>query len=426
MEGRLFVAYSGGVDSHALLHLCALQADLHDKITAVYVHHGLQAIADAWGEHCRRQAQTLGVAFIQLDVDARPQVGESPEAAAREARYAALKSLLTQQDVVLLAQHREDQMETLLLQLFRGAGLAGLSAMPVRAPLGQGLMIRPLLEIGKQAILDYAEQQGLRWIEDPTNLSSDFDRNFLRNQVLPVLKQRWPSLDKTVTRSARHCADAQALLEDWAQRIVNELIDPTDRSLPLQGLKQYAPEQRNYLLRAWLKRAGFQTPSQAVLDTLLQIMVARDDANPVLSLQGRHLQRYRQRLYCLNEKQPVSIAGSELWPEDADQLLLASCGYLQRRVSQQGMAQRFWREARVTVRPRQGREKLKLPGRAGHHELKKLYQEAGVPPWGRQARPLIYVDERLAAVAGLWVDEWACGVQSEPCYQVDWVYVDPF
>lgn len=425
IEGRIFVAYSGGVDSHVLLHLCAQPAAWRDKVTAVYVHHGLQAAADDWAVHCRQQAQALGVAFLQLNVDAHAQAGESPEAAAREARYRVLKPLMQSDDVLLLAQHREDQMETLLLQLFRGAGVAGLAAMPVCTPFGKGCMMRPLLAVSKAAILEYATEQQLDWVEDPTNQSSDIDRNFLRHQIVPLLKQRWPSLDKTVARSARHCGEAHTLLGAWARDAMNELIEPHDASLRLEKLTLFSDERSKHLLRIWLTDRGLKAPSEAVLDAIFhQLIAARDDADPSLVLQGFHLKRYRQRLVCLPSSalEPLQVACH--WPADLERVSLGQGGQCWRRTAKQGIAQRIWQQSTITLRPRQGGEKLKLPGRTGRHALKKLYQEVAIPPWERSIRPLVYVDDRLAAVAGLWVDEWACGIDAEPCYHIDWGYAD--
>ena len=160
----------------------------------------------------KKRQQSLGVDFILLRVNAVASQGESPEEAARNARYTALKSLIGINDVLLVAQHRDDQLETVLLQLFRGSGLRGLSAMPEIMAFGQGLMLRPLLNVSKLAIDDYARAHALIWVDDPSNLSNEYDRNFLRNAVLPLLKQRWPACDKTVARSARHCADAQVVI----------------------------------------------------------------------------------------------------------------------------------------------------------------------------------------------------------------------
>ncbi len=420
---RLIVGYSGGVDSQVLLHLCASQATLTNKILAVYVHHGLQAAADDWERHCAEQADRLGVDFLSIKVNAHPDSGESPEAAARRARYAALEPLLNDGDALLLAQHREDQMETLLLQLFRGAGVQGLAAMPVDAPFGRGVMLRPLLDVGKQAILDYAEQHGLRWVDDPSNLNSDYDRNFLRNQIVPLLKQRWPALDKTVARSAGLCGETQLLVKSWTQEALTRLVEPDSRALRLDALRLYAAAQRRGLLREWLAGHGLQPPSRALLETMeLQLLAARDDAEPQIELQGRILKKYRNRLYCLRPDVFSAVVGDYVWPDADSKLALANGGLVSRIAADAGIRQTLWHGASVVLRPRVGGERFKLPGRDGRHELKKLYQEVGVPPWERRARPLLYLDGRLAAVPGLWIDEWAWAAQSEACYRLNWEY----
>ena len=213
---KIFVAYSGGVDSHVLLHLLASMALYKSRITAVYVHHGLQLEAEQWAVHCESVALALGVSFKCLRVNAQKTTRQSQEEVARDARYQALKALLTESDVLLLAQHREDQMETVLLQLFRGAGIQGLSGMPLVIDFGLGQVIRPFLDVSKQAINAYAALHQIHWVEDPSNQSDNFDRNFLRNQIFPQLKQRWPALDKTVARSARHCANSQVVSQGLA------------------------------------------------------------------------------------------------------------------------------------------------------------------------------------------------------------------
>ena len=188
LANQVFVAFSGGVDSHVLLHLCASSPALKNKLTAVYVHHGLQKQADQWAEHCVQIAKQLSVSFRMVPVDAKHMPGESPEETARIVRYQALQSLLDENDVLLLGQHREDQLETILLQLFRGAGLAGLAAMPEKKSFGKCLLLRPLLDISQQEIKAYAVEHKLDWIEDPSNLRNEFDRNYLRNSIIPLIK----------------------------------------------------------------------------------------------------------------------------------------------------------------------------------------------------------------------------------------------
>lgn len=420
---KIVIAYSGGVDSQVLLHLCVSQPSLKGKLLAVYINHGLQAEAADWGEHCRRQCLQWGLDFQIIKVDASAQVGESPEDAARRARYSALTALLTDNDALLLAQHREDQLETLLLQLFRGAGVAGLAGMPVSMAMGKGVALRPLLGVAKQAILDYARHWQLEWVEDPSNQCSDYDRNFLRQEIVPLLKQRWPALDKTVARSASHCADAAGLIDAWADQAIASIFNPQQGSLSIAALQPLTAVQRNAVLRRWLVGLGLRPPSQAVLQTIVdQLIGARQDAEPCVIHQGWHIRKFRQHLFCVAAAHLKPLEPIKPWHHH-DSLSLANSSYLTKSLASQGVLQSIWQAAEVTVRARQGGEKLKLPGRAGRHELKKLYQAAAIPPWERDARPLIYLDGRLAAVAGLWIDEWAWASKENGCYQLSWQYL---
>ncbi|MCK5899025.1 MAG: tRNA lysidine(34) synthetase TilS, partial [Methylococcales bacterium] len=187
---HVYIAYSGGLDSHALLHYCALIPSINSKLTAVYVNHGLQEDANNWEIHCKDQTAQLNVGFQALQVKINKH-RKSPEEAAREARYQALRPLLKTDEVLLVAQHREDQLETVLLQLFRGAGVQGLSAMTEISSFGNGMLLRPLLDCSQQTLKDYALKKSLCWIEDPSNQCDDFRRNFLRNQIIPQLKTQW-------------------------------------------------------------------------------------------------------------------------------------------------------------------------------------------------------------------------------------------
>jgi len=415
-QQRFYVAYSGGVDSHVLLHCCASMARLKNKLTAVYVHHGLQVEAETWAGHCEETAKELGVEFLTLRVNADAGPGESPEEAARNARYAALKSLMAAGDVLLLAQHREDQLETVLLQLFRGSGLRGLSGMPERQAFGPGVMLRPLLNTSKQAICDYAATHQLSWVEDPSNQSNDYDRNFLRNAVVPLLKQRWTAIDKTVARSAKHCADAQVLVEEVADELFSAAFNPADQTLCISRLVEHQLHPQQLILRHWFRHLGLKMPAQAKVERILnEVVAAAGHRDPVLSGQGYSIRRYRDKLYCLANmsgtdlqlskgSQAVQDAQQDLvWPNGQTSIKIARNQVLSCEPASKGILREQWQKAKIELRFRRGGEKISLPGRQGHHSLKNLFQEAGIPPWERDAIPLIYLDGMLAAVGDLWI-----------------------
>ena len=400
---RIYIGYSGGVDSHVLLHLCSSITTLRDKITAVYVHHGLQAEAESWARHCEKTAQNLGVDFLVLRVNAVASRGESPEEAARNARYIALKSLIGVNDVLLVAQHRDDQLETVLLQLFRGAGLRGLSAMPELMAFGQGVMLRPLLNISKPAIDEYAQVHALSWVDDPSNLSHDYDRNFLRNAVLPLLKQRWPACDKTVARSARHCADAQLMISAYAEELFRRVFNVADKTLCISRIKSHEIVQQQLIIRQWFHALNLKMPAQAFVERLLsEGLSARQDSSPLLSGQGYCVRRYRDKLYCLKPAAPEIVEDS-IWPAGQTSIRVSGHQNLSCVPSPLGIDREQWQNATIVVKARRGGEKICLPGRKGHHALKNLFQEAGIPPWERESIPLVYLDDKLAAVGDLWI-----------------------
>ncbi len=402
---RLLVAYSGGVDSHVLLHLCAASPAFKGKITAVYVHHGLQSEAEAWGGHCRSIAKALGVRFVLLRVNALAKPGESPEEAARNARYQALQSLINQGDVLLLAQHQEDQLETVLLQLFRGSGLKGLSGMPESMAFGSGLLLRPLLDVPKQAINSYAKAHALQWVEDPSNQLSDYDRNFLRNGIVPLLRQRWPALAKTVSRSAKHCAQAQSLVSVLARDLFLTVFNEVDGTLAISQLQRLDMAEQQLVIRHWFGHWGLKMPAQAVISRLFaQVLAAREDSGPVLAGRGYCLRRYRDKLYCLRQLEfEPEVCAVQRWPKGQASIKVSHQQALSYAPSSVGILQEHWEKAVVEIRPRSGGEKIHLPGREGRHDLKKLFQEAGVPPWERLTIPLVYLDNKLAAVGDLWI-----------------------
>ncbi|MGD7035188.1 tRNA lysidine(34) synthetase TilS [Methylotuvimicrobium buryatense] len=405
---QVYIAYSGGVDSHVLLHLCAPMSSLQKKITAVHVHHGLQAVADVWPIHCRSIAEQLGVDFIDIYVDARSAGRESPEEAARNARYDALKALLSKNDVLMVAQHREDQLETVLLQLFRGAGLQGLSGMPEIMAFGKGVLLRPLLNTPKQIIDQYARQHDLNFIEDPSNQGIDFDRNFLRNEIVPLLKQRWPSIDKTVSRSAVHCAEASELLSKLACDQFKQVYQTKDATLSISALVRFDVAEQALVIRQWFASLGLKMPSRAFVLRILS-MIQSPFGDLRLQNQKHTIRRFRNSLFCVPQQTVELPEQGVIWSNSEAPLDLPDGTELKIAYAPSGIDQSVWFRSHIDVRFRSGGEKIGLPNREGRHRLKNLYQEAGIPPWERPYIPLIYLDGRLAAIADLWIgSEFYC------------------
>lgn len=407
---RLIVGYSGGVDSHVLLHLLATYRDRWPErvLAAVYVDHGLQVTSAAWGEHCARVCHELDIPFHALRISARPAPGESPEAAARRTRYAALAAELGPNDALLTAHHRDDQAETLLLQLLRGAGPHGLAAMPAAARLSRGWLLRPLLELDRAHLLAYARGHGLRWIEDASNADTGFDRNYLRHQILPLLRERWPSANQTLARSARWCAETANWLDaEAAADLAPVVADHPDR-LAISALRELSELRQHNLLRYWLRQLNLPTPDSRQLWRILHdTLNAARDRNPRICWPGGEVRRYRDMLYAMPPLAPHDTRRSFIWRfhgNDYPPLELPGIGRLAwRETVGAGLRLSALADTALIVRFRQGGEHFRPIGRRHGQELKKLLQEAGIPPWERDRLPLVYRDEALLAVVGLGI-----------------------
>jgi tRNA(Ile)-lysidine synthase len=304
---HIIVAYSGGVDSHVLLHALhniRQEVQLNFDLSVIHIHHGLSQFADQWQSHCEKVCATLDIEFQTANVNVKTVPRQSLEAQAREARYSKLVELAPANSHVVLAQHQDDQLETFLLQLKRGAGPKGLSAMNrawvSHCPLQSNKQVRfyrPLLKITQLAILDYAQQHHLKWCEDESNQNTDFERNFLRHDVLPVLQHRWPEISRSVARSAALCAEQQGLLDEICAEKLKD-IQASANSLHLPALEALSQSWIHQLVRYWLCELGIRSPSLAVLNQLKpDVLDAAEDATPILQWQGWQFRRFDQQLY---------------------------------------------------------------------------------------------------------------------------------
>ncbi|MCG6540264.1 tRNA lysidine(34) synthetase TilS [Pseudomonas sp. KSR10] len=391
------VAFSGGLDSTVLLHLLARLSTREQlpPISAIHVHHGLQPAAEEWPTHCQSVCERLGVTLRVAHVQVAS--GPSLERAAREARYEVFSEHLKPAEVLLTAQHRDDQAETMLFRLLRGAGVRGLAGMPAVRALGEGWLVRPLMDVGRNELEVYAREHGLVWVEDPSNQCFDHSRNFLRHRVMPVLQQRWPSAATSMVRAAKHLGEAQHLLNDLAEIDLRQahvggrypwLGVP---SLCLSSLRTLSPARQRNALRHWLVNWTTlpDTDHWAGWDALRD---AASDAAPIWPLADGELHRGDGRIWWLSGPWLVTPSASVDWLRPDCRLQLPGNGSV--RLKKHGT------EGSLQVRYRRGGESLNLPGR-GHRDLKRLLNEAGLPSFARARLPLLYCGDELVAVANL-------------------------
>ena len=404
---NILVAYSGGLDSHVLLHLLSGIPRSEINLRAVYIDHGLQAESSQWATHCAHVCSQLKVSFESIRLDLSIESGSSIEEVARNSRYRALHAKLKHDEVLLTAHHQNDQAETLLLRLFRGAGVDGLAAMaPLRefsAEFGSfddlKLHARPLLNYSRASLEAYAEQHQLNYINDPSNQDADFDRNFLRNHIMPELRQRWPSIDKSIARAAIIQSDTRALLSDSIKDDLSLMThqDGVKQSrMRLDVLIQCSKAKQALILREWITQNGFLNPSDKKLKHVFSdLFEAKSDAQPLIKWQGAELRRFQGMLYLAR---PLAEHDASLvipW-KPVESLVIADLGI---RISPEELAN-YPDISDITVRFRQGGEKIDYAKR-GVLSLKNLLHEKQVPPWMRDRLPLVYQGERLLKVIGL-------------------------
>lgn len=406
--GRSFlVAWSGGADSTALL---AALCELRDRaargaaftVRALHVDHGLQAQSRDWVRHCRAHARRLRVPLVAVRVAVPRRRGLSREAAAREARYRAFEATLRPGEVLLLAQHADDQVETVLLQLLRGAGPTGLAAMPDRRALGRGVLMRPLLEAQPADLRSYLRARQLSWIEDPSNADTELDRNYLRHEVLPRLAARWPGLRQTTARSVALLQSARRELDGSAARALAEVADGDGLSLPL--LRRLRAERLRAALRAWLARRSAMPPDRSRLEALVTLVDLREDAQPAVAWGDVEVRRHQDRLLIVRAR-AASDARPRHWRWSTRTVLGLPAGSLRIVVDRHGDLDLDRLPAIIAVRARaRGRERE--PG-GRSVDVKSLLRESGVPGWERARLPFLHVSRAraagLIAIGDLWL-----------------------
>jgi tRNA(Ile)-lysidine synthase len=412
----LCVAFSGGVDSVTLL--AALAASRKKALRAVHVHHGIHPNAERWTEHCEAIAAQLRVPLTVLRIKVARDRGESLEAAAREARYSAIAAFLKRGEVLVTGHHEDDQLETVLLQLLRGAGVAGLAAMPEVAAFARGTLVRPLLTCSRTELEDWARAQGLIWVDDDTNADERLDRNYLRRRVLPAIRERWPSAASAVSRSARHAAEARRLLDSLALRDMG--LAANGRELFVPRLRSLDADRRRNVVRFWIVRAGFATPDTRRLEEIVgPLLDARADANPYVEWNGVRLQRHADLLSlsalpagsvakrsAARATSPAASDATQTWNWRTDAMLALgdAGGALTIQPDAHGPLDLDALPETLTLRARRGGERLRPSRGRPTKTLKALLQEARMPLPERERLPLLFAGEQLIAAGDRWID----------------------
>ncbi|AAO91006.1 tRNA lysidine(34) synthetase TilS [Coxiella burnetii] len=416
------IAYSGGIDSHVLVHAMSHLCQEHPwQLRALHINHGLNPKANDWENHCQQICNRLKIPFQSERVTLSLQPGDSIEAVARKARYAIFQQALSENETLLTAHTENDQAETFLLQLLRGAGVKGLSAMPAKRKLGKGELVRPLLAITRDDLKKYAEKNNLRWVEDDTNLELRFNRNYLRHEVLPILRRRWPEVFAVISRSANHCAEAALLLDQLAESDL-QLIQK-DSELEILPLLQLTPERQRNVLRRWIYLHGFQLPQTKQLEQIRNdVLLAAHDANPVFSYHTIEIRRHHGKLYLSNALSAHNATPLISWNFSRSLPLPGDLGTLIAEKKKGVGIKTTLDTSKITVRFRQGGEQCQPAGRKETHTLKKLMQEWKIPVWQRDRVPLIYLGDKLIAVVGYCIcegfeakgEEWGWNVEVQP------------
>lgn len=401
----IYIAFSGGIDSTVLLHAARqICNETKHTLKAIHINHQIHKDSLVWAQHCEDQCRLLGVKFKNVVVDTKQFSQHGVEGSAREARYQAFKDFLTNNDVLLTAHHADDQMETVMLQLFRGAGVHGLAACARERRLGDAVLIRPLLDVSRAQIENYAQQAQLTWLEDPSNQSLEHDRNYLRHKIMPLLHSRWHNLHDIAGRVAQWQNEAAILLDEVADADLTLALDEQGR-LRINQIESLDYLRKKNLLRRWIRGHQCHVPNSDILARIVyEVMHSREDASACVQWQKNEVRKFRNKLYLLVDVSTHDSSLSYQWKLN-DRLELPSLNTTLTHQALKEFGVRLTGVDQLTVRFRQGGEVMRPKGRGCQKELKALFQESSVEPWLRGRIPLLYHGDELIFVWGYWIQE---------------------
>ena len=416
-----WLAYSGGLDSHVLLHILArIKNEIKPELVAVHINHGISPHAESWQKHCQSVCENYAIKFLSFMVDISQKNNKGTEAFAREKRYEIFTSLMKDHDLLLTAHHLDDQAETMLLHLIRGSGPDGLAGMPQSREFSNGFLVRPLLDYSREMIHEYAVKEALHWVEDESNKSNQYDRNYLRNKIIPRLLIRWPGVLKTIRRATRHQAEARSLINEISESDLETICEDEWSKIDLTEFDKLSFIRKKNVLRAWIKKNHLGIPNAQIIERIHdEVIYANSQNNPCISWGNGEIRRYRGFLYIMRLLAGHDLKMKVIW--DLKKPLNLTSGYLKADLGKGcGIKREMILNDSVEVRYRQGGERIRPSGRGHTHELKKLYQDEGVFPWFRDRIPLIYFENKLIAVGDLWIEHKFAASHSELAWQIKW------
>jgi tRNA(Ile)-lysidine synthase len=418
--GAIVVGFSGGMDSSVLLHALAQTGNARQRgLRAVHIDHGLHADSAHWAQHCRDFCAALDVGFETAAASVRRGAGTGLEDAARTARQTAFAATLRPGEILALAHHRDDQAETILLKLLRGAGPEGLGGMRTLRPAHSGYLWRPLLRLPRARLAEYATACKLRWIEDPSNADTHLRRNFLRAEILPRLTQRWADAPAALAHSATWARHAADLIESQSVAALENLRGADPATLRWRDWLALPDALRDPVLRRWLRSLQLDEPAHLHVAQLeRQLGEAAVDKMPCVRWQHSEVRRYRELLYALRPAPALPKQWRVSW--NGALLGLPAGGNLALRTDG-----RIWPGPALNVRYRHGGERIKPAGSPHTRELRLLLQEAGMPPWRRAEVPLIYAANELIAVGDLFLNDTARELFAGANASIVWTRSEP-
>lgn len=427
----ILVAYSGGLDSSVLLHACVqlLSSSKISTLNAIHVNHGLSDHADNWQNHCQQVCDLYNVPLLVETFELASQ-GKTSELDARKARYSCFESRIKNEQILLFAHHQDDQLETVLFRLFRGSGVHGMAGIPNSRPLSKGHLLRPFCNIPKSELQDYASRNQLSWVDDPSNQSSRYSRNFIRHEIVPLLQTKWPQVSNAVSQFSQIAKDQSSILDEVADADISA-VALDDYRLRLNKLCQLSTARQKNLLHFWIRRHAGQPPVNQDIDEILRQMARstssedrlgnksqdkiddkKCDKKMAIKLAGVWIRSFDGVLFLFKNDEPKVLEERVVWQDIGRNLRVNSDIVIVVEKEQHWLLSENDFRLRlptvkevVTVRARSGGEAAKPTYRNRSTSLKIIYQEAKVPPWRREWLPIIYYNDRIAAVPGVFVDQ---------------------